>query len=61
MMISGGGSSCERADHGIGITEANAVRFGTGNCNGDFGDSCSYPNSYSLNLWISKLDSNLVN
>ena len=24
MMIGGGGSSCRRADHGIGVTEANA-------------------------------------
>ena len=24
MMIGGGGSSCIRADHGIGVTEANS-------------------------------------
>ena len=24
MMIGGGGSSCRRADHGIGVTEANS-------------------------------------
>ena len=52
MMIGGGGDSCSRADHGIGITEANAARFGTGNCDGDFGDNCNNPSSYSLNLWI---------
>ena len=27
MMIGGGGNNCERADHGIGITEANAASF----------------------------------
>ena len=52
MMIGGGGSSCNRADHGIGVTEANEARFGTNTCDGDFGDSCYNPNSYSLNLWI---------
>ena len=52
MMIGGGGSSCRRADHGIGITEANSAGFGTGNCGLDFGDDCSYSTSYSLNLWI---------
>ena len=52
MMIGGGGSSCKRADHGIGITEANAAQFGTGNSDGDFGDNGNCPTSYSLNLWI---------
>ena len=54
MMIGGGGDSCNRGDHGIGITEADEGRFGTGNCDGDFefGDNCNYPSSYSLNLWI---------
>lgn len=52
MMIGGGGDSCGRADHGIGITEANEAQFGTGTCDGDFGESCSYPNSYSLNFWV---------
>ena len=53
MMIGGGGSSCSRADHGIGITECNEAQFG--NCNsrrGDFGDDSNIPSSYSLNLWI---------
>ena len=27
MMIGGGGSGCNRADHGIGITETNAASF----------------------------------
>ena len=52
MMIGGGGDGCNRADHGIGITEADSARSGTGDCDGDFGDSCRYPSSYSLNLWI---------
>ena len=52
MMIGGGGDSCKRADHGIGVTEANAARFGANNCDEDFGDDCNNPNSYSLNLWI---------
>ena len=57
MMIGGGGKSCERADHGIGITEANQAKFGShsGGCDGhvsDFGDHCTGPTSYSLNLWI---------
>ena len=52
MMIGGGGNSCNRADHGIGITEANAAQFGSGPCEGDFGDNCIYPASYSLNLWL---------
>ena len=30
MMIGGGGDGCNRADHGIGVTEANEARFGTG-------------------------------
>ena len=52
MMIGGGGSSCKRSDHGIGVTENGAARFGTWGCYGDFGDHCTNPNSYSLNLWI---------
>lgn len=52
MMIGGGGDGCYRADHGIGITEANSAQFNTAYCHGDFGDNCNSPNSYSLNLWI---------
>ncbi|XP_074614661.1 uncharacterized protein LOC141874349 [Acropora palmata] len=52
VMVGGGGGNCKRADHGIGITEANSARFGTGNCDGDFGDDCGYASGYSLNLWI---------
>ncbi|XP_022787961.1 uncharacterized protein LOC111327910 [Stylophora pistillata] len=55
MMIGGGGSSCSRADHGIGITEANAASFEDGGTNEyDFGyDANRVPSqSYALNLWI---------
>jgi len=58
-MIGGGGSSCERADHGIGITETNAASFvdlGTSETEYDFGSDArtgSAPSqAYSLNLWI---------
>jgi hypothetical protein len=53
MMIGGGGRSCARADHGIGITEENEAKFGT-NQGCDLGNeqgSCSTP-QYALNLWI---------
>jgi hypothetical protein len=60
MMIGGGGSSCQRADHGIGITEENAARFGGGADFLDFGygpatgsiDVNNAQKSYSLNLWV---------
>ena len=54
MMIGGGGDYCSRADHGIGITEENAAKFGIVNINYDvdFGDDGNSPSSYSLNLWI---------
>ena len=59
MMIGGGGSSCARADHGIGITETAAASFveiGHSQTEYDFGYdamSSTPPNqSYSLNLWI---------
>ena len=58
-MIGGGGYSCERADHGIGVTETNAASFvdlGTRESEYDFGydaNTGSAPSqSYSLNLWI---------
>ena len=53
MMIGGGGSSCARADHGIGITEENAAKFGGSQAH-DFGYDAnqSPPSSYSLNLWV---------
>ena len=55
MMIGGGGSNCSRADHGIGITEAEKASFKeTGQGEHDFGDEARTPasNSYSLNLWV---------
>ena len=59
MMIGGGGSSCNRADHGIGITETNEASFVEmrgGATEYDFGYEASTGNaptqSYSLNLWI---------
>ena len=52
MMIGGGGDSCKRADHGIGVTEAGDAQFGRYEDCGyrDFGDHCNTPTSYSLNL-----------
>ena len=59
MMIGGGGGTCARADHGIGITETDAASFvelGGGQTEYDFGydgETNQAPSpSYSLNLWI---------
>ena len=59
MMIGGGGKDCNRADHGVGITEtgdASFVELGTSETEYDFGYDASTGNaptqSYSLNLWI---------
>ena len=59
MMIGGGGESCSRADHGIGITETNEASFVDlrgGDTEYDFGYNARTSNaptqSYSLNLWI---------
>ena len=66
MMIGGGGKSCARADHGIGITETNEASFvSPGGSQGeyDFGygeygfgygawSSNAKGQSYSLNLWV---------
>ena len=55
MMIGGGGSSCARADHGIGITEADAASFDdAGTEEYDFGEEANsaQDKTYSLNLWI---------
>ena len=59
MMIGGGGSSCARADHGIGITESNhasLVEKDSDETEYDFGyyaESNKAPSqSYSLNIWI---------
>ena len=59
MMIGGGGNDCNRADHGIGITEQNSASFvdpGNSHTEYDFGYNANTGNaptqSYSLNLWI---------
>ena len=54
MMIGGGGGGCARADHGIGITEQDAAKFGGGLSYYDFGHNAHYnpPSTYSLNLWV---------
>ena len=58
MMIGGGGSSCSRADHGIGTTEQDAASFvekSSSETEYDFGNNAgpTQPSrSYSLNLWI---------
>ena len=52
MMIGGGGSACSRADHGIGVTEANNANFDF-SPERDFGnDGGSGTSAYSLNLWV---------
>ncbi|RLB52870.1 MAG: hypothetical protein DRI90_21735, partial [Deltaproteobacteria bacterium] len=54
MMIGGGGSVCNRADHGIGVTEANDASFNDGSVGeNDFGDDAgSGPTGYALNLFV---------
>ena len=58
MMIGGGGGlSCARADHGVGITELNAASFGKLHYAFDFGTDANVSavveaSKYSLNLWI---------
>lgn len=63
MMIGGGGSGCNRADHGIGITEQDRASFeekSSDETENDFGfhpaqgsgGQSQSSKSYSLNLWI---------
>ena len=55
LMIGGGGKDCQRADHGIGITEAIRPLSSVGvQGEHDFGDGRASARSktYSLNLWI---------
>ena len=54
IMIGGGGKKCSRADHGIGITDANQASFDNTSVEFDFGFTAySEPtNAYSLNLWV---------
>ena len=56
VMIGGGGGSCDRADHGLGITEENAAKFGY-DLGSDFGfdpgtTGTDTFNVYGLNLWV---------
>jgi hypothetical protein len=53
MMIGGGGNSCSRADHGIGVTEANSASFQDGIGKDDFGNNGqNYSDNYALNLFV---------
>jgi hypothetical protein len=56
IMIGGGGDECNRADHGIGITELNSAMFGGELDHYDFGEMNNYipnaPSTYSLNIWV---------
>ena len=54
LMIGGGGSACGRADHGVGITEENAAKFGGSQKKLDFGNdpAQSVIKSYAINMWI---------
>ena len=59
MMIGGGGGSCSRGDHGIGITENGTGSFvdvGKDETEYDFGydafTKTAPSNAYSLNLWV---------
>ena len=58
LMIGGGGLSCARADHGIGITEDDLPKLGpyAAGSEGyyDFGNEANgdISSSYSLNMWV---------
>ena len=55
LMIGGGGKDCQRADHGIAITEADEASFFSSRAGEhDFGDerASARNKTYSLNLWI---------
>ena len=54
IMVGGGGEECMRADHGIGITEANEATFDFDAYEYDFGSDANHhtTSNYSLNLWI---------
>ena len=53
MMIGGGGSSCRRADYGIGVTEANAPSLANLE-EKDFGGETfdKLVKLYCFNLWV---------
>jgi hypothetical protein len=56
LMIGGGGDTCLRADHGIGVTEASEAAFGGYDYEirdfGDDGKADPKPFAYSLNLFV---------
>ena len=59
LMIGGGGENCSRADHGVGVTEADAASFvgpRHSDTEFDFGLDAEYrhrpSSSYALNLWV---------
>jgi hypothetical protein len=55
MMFGGGGNACQRADHGVGITEADDQSFDEdGTAERDFGDDANSAQDpgYALNLWV---------
>lgn len=54
MMIGGGGQSCGRADHGIGLTEADSPSLVSNHKEKDFGNDALHNSvkTYSLNLWV---------
>ncbi|MEM9453543.1 MAG: fibrinogen-like YCDxxxxGGGW domain-containing protein [Myxococcota bacterium] len=53
MMLGGGGDTCNRADHGIGVTEANDAHFTADLGHDDFGNNGqNYTDPYALNLWV---------
>ena len=53
IMIGGGGNACQRADHGIGVTEGDAASFGD-MFEADFGDDgiLGGDDFYALNLFV---------
>jgi hypothetical protein len=53
IMIGGGGGSCGRADHGIGVTESNDGGITTDAGADDFGNNgTDQSDSYALLLWV---------
>ena len=55
MMIGGGGDACGGADHGIGVTEANAANFKYDDLEDDFGtqgNDGTNNNLYALDLYV---------
>ena len=67
MMIGGGGSSCSRADHGIGITEtaqASFVEAGGSKTEYDFGydaKTVADPSKSYSSKFVDSLNETLIN